>query len=76
MNELHMFDDYEKFYHRVENSQIFTQYCEVVYGIDFSQDGFADLEQIKNTMIWLSMYNVCFMSLSTKLLPLIIFGYP
>lgn len=46
MSDLHMFHDYEHFYDKVENSQIFSRYCEAVYGVDFSQDGFADLKQI------------------------------
>lgn len=50
MSDLHMFDDYESFYHIVENSPAFTKYCEAVYGIDFSQDGFADLEQITDLL--------------------------
>ena len=44
MSEHHMFDDYGSFYHEVENIRVFSKYCEVVYGIDFSQEGFADLK--------------------------------
>ena len=50
MNEYHMFNDYESFYHKVENSPAFSKYCETVYGADFSQDGFADLKQIMDLL--------------------------
>lgn len=50
MSENQMFDDYESFYHKVESSPAFSRYCEVVYGIDFSQDGFADLQQINDLL--------------------------
>ncbi|MCL2034339.1 MAG: class I SAM-dependent methyltransferase [Oscillospiraceae bacterium] len=55
MNDYHMYDDYENFYHKIENSHAFTQYCEAVYGIDFSQDGFADLEQITHLLAALNL---------------------
>jgi len=55
MSELHMFDIYESFYAKIENSLIFAKYCEAVYGIDFSQDGFADFEQIKDLLARLSL---------------------
>ena len=40
------FDDYQHFYERVNRSKVFTKFCEQAYGIDLSQDGFADKKQI------------------------------
>jgi ubiquinone/menaquinone biosynthesis C-methylase UbiE len=40
------FDDYQKFYAYVNNSIAFKNFCEKAYGIDLSQDGFADKKQI------------------------------
>jgi len=50
-----MFDIYESFYAKIESSLIFSKYCEAVYGIDFSQDGFADFEQIKDLLARLNL---------------------
>ncbi|MDD3172431.1 MAG: class I SAM-dependent methyltransferase, partial [Herbinix sp.] len=42
--------EYDSFYNMVENNEIFSKYCEDVFGIDFSQDGYSDLEQIKDLL--------------------------
>lgn len=43
--------EYEEFYQMVEENEIFSKYCEEVYGIDFSQDGFSDIKQINEMLI-------------------------
>lgn len=39
--------EYEGFYEMVEENEIFAKFCVEVFGIDFSQDGYSDLEQIQ-----------------------------
>lgn len=46
MSELHMYDIYEEFYRKIEGNSSFSKFCTAVFGIDLSQDGFADLEQV------------------------------
>lgn len=45
-SELLFSDAYESFYDLVEQNEVFTTYCEKVFGVDFSQDGFSDIEQV------------------------------
>jgi len=45
-HSLHMYDIYETFYKWAENSLAFAQYCTEVYGTDFTQDGYSDLDEI------------------------------
>ena len=40
------YEDYQKFYSYVDSSTAFKKFCEKVYGIDLSQDGFANKNQI------------------------------
>jgi Cyclopropane fatty acid synthase and related methyltransferases len=44
--------EYEEFYQMVEENEVFSKYCEEVYGIDFSQDGFSDIKQINEMLIF------------------------
>jgi ubiquinone/menaquinone biosynthesis C-methylase UbiE len=46
MTEQPMYDVYQEYYHRVKNSKTFSEYCNSVYDIDFSQDGFCDRNHI------------------------------
>jgi ubiquinone/menaquinone biosynthesis C-methylase UbiE len=39
-------DVYEEFFRRVNGSPTFSKYCDEVFGIDLSQDGFADKSQL------------------------------
>jgi ubiquinone/menaquinone biosynthesis C-methylase UbiE len=39
-------DVYEEFFRRVNGSPTFSKYCDEVFGIDLSQDGFADKAQL------------------------------
>lgn len=43
---LRFYKGYEYFYKRLEKNKFFSTYCEKVFGIDFSQDGFSDIGQI------------------------------
>jgi len=45
-----MYDLYQDFYKRVISSKTFKKYCELLFGEDLSQDGFADIDQL-NTLI-------------------------
>jgi cyclopropane fatty-acyl-phospholipid synthase-like methyltransferase len=38
--------DYDEFYSRACKSAVFSKYCESLYGIDLTQDGFADKTQL------------------------------
>jgi 2-polyprenyl-3-methyl-5-hydroxy-6-metoxy-1,4-benzoquinol methylase len=49
-SELLFADAYENFYQLVEQNKLFSTYCEKVFGIDFSQDGFSDIAQVKDLM--------------------------
>ena len=40
---MHMYDEYQQFYIMSSQNNVFSKYCNRVYGIDFSQDGFNDL---------------------------------
>jgi hypothetical protein len=42
---VHMYKTYSEFYKTTENSLAFSQYCERVFGADFTHDGFSDLNQ-------------------------------
>ncbi len=44
--KLRFYKGYEYFYKRLEKNKFFSTYCERVFGIDFSQDGFSDIGQI------------------------------
>lgn len=44
--KLRFYKGYEYFYNKVEKNPFFSTYCERVFGIDFSQDGFSDFRQI------------------------------
>jgi 2-polyprenyl-3-methyl-5-hydroxy-6-metoxy-1,4-benzoquinol methylase len=41
-------DAYESFYDLVSQNELFSTYCERVFGVDLSQDGFSDISQIKD----------------------------
>ena len=43
---LSFYNGYEKFYTMAKESKCFKKFCEVAYGVDFSQDGFNDINQI------------------------------
>ena len=45
-----MYDTYQDFYAAVEISPVFHQFCEEVYGADFSQDGFSDIREISDVL--------------------------
>ena len=47
---LPMFDWYENFYHAVEKSVAYSEFCKTVFGIDFSQHGFSDIIQIQELL--------------------------
>jgi SAM-dependent methyltransferase len=38
---------YKDFYTAIEHSRAFSRYCERVYGIDLSQHGFSDLDELR-----------------------------
>ena len=44
--KLRFYKGYEYFYKKIEKDKFFSTYCERVFGIDFSQDGFSDIGQI------------------------------
>ncbi len=44
--KLRFYQGYEYFYKKLEKNTFFSTYCERVFGIDFSQDGFSDIGQI------------------------------
>lgn len=44
--DLPLHDHYENFYNIAEKNDVFACYCEKVFGKDFSQDGFSDINQI------------------------------
>lgn len=46
-NVLPMYDIYQSFYQKIEFSKAFSRYCKKVFGIDLSQDGFTNLNQLK-----------------------------
>lgn len=46
--DLLFYDAYEEFYNIVEKNNVFSKYCEEVFGIDFSQDGFSDINQVND----------------------------
>jgi len=50
-----MYEVYESFYKTVEKSAEFSKFCSTVYGIDLSQDGFSDIEQIEFLLEKLSL---------------------
>jgi SAM-dependent methyltransferase len=39
---------YEDFYDMAARSEVFAEYCKAVFGMDFSQDGFSDIDQIND----------------------------
>lgn len=41
---------YDYFYNMVEKNPVFSDYCTQVFGMDLSQDGFSDLEQVKGVI--------------------------
>ena len=41
-----MYDWYEKFYKATASSNAYSEYCRLVFGIDFSQHGFSNKEEI------------------------------
>jgi len=45
-DELLFYNEYEKFYAMAKESKCFKKFCEAVYGVDLSQDGFSDINQI------------------------------
>lgn len=55
MSDLHMQDFYNRYYNMADNSDIFSLYCEKVYGIDFSQDGFSDINQTNDLIAKLNI---------------------
>lgn len=46
MSGQNMFSWYNELYPDVENSATYSKYCNLVFGKDFSQQGFSDFEQI------------------------------
>jgi cyclopropane fatty-acyl-phospholipid synthase-like methyltransferase len=48
--DLLFYNEYEDFYHMAGKNEIFHQYCERVFGRDFSQDGFSDVTQIDDIL--------------------------
>lgn len=44
------YNEYETFYTMADKNEVFKEYCQKVYGIDFSQDGFNDLDQINDLL--------------------------
>lgn len=48
--KLRFYKGYEYFYKRLEKNEFFSTYCERVFGIDFSQDGFSDIGQITDLL--------------------------
>lgn len=46
MSEQPMYDVYQEFYRRVQNSEAFSKYCRSVFDIDLSQDGFCSKQNI------------------------------
>lgn len=48
--KLRFYKGYEYFYKRLEKNKFFSTYCERVFGIDFSQDGFSDIGQITDLL--------------------------
>jgi SAM-dependent methyltransferase len=45
-NRKPMYDVYQEYYERVGRSAAFSLYCERVFGVDLSQDGFSDMQQL------------------------------
>jgi len=45
---LPMYDFYESFYKRTAASAVFERYCEEVFGADFSQDGFSNMDELND----------------------------
>ena len=43
-----MYDFYENFYKKAVTNHVFKRFCETVYGTDFSQDGFSDLNELND----------------------------
>lgn len=50
-NKLLFNKEYEDFYKMAEDNAFFSNYCEEVHGIDFSQEGFSDKRQIDEMLI-------------------------
>lgn len=46
-------DVYEQFYRRANGSPAFSAYCAEAYGVDLTQDGFADREQLDYLLAFL-----------------------
>ena len=44
--ENEMFDWYQDYYTTVEKSAVYSKYCNMVFGRDFSQQGFSNMDQI------------------------------
>lgn len=61
MPEKPMHATYQEYYQRVATSNAFSSYCEAVFGIDLSQDGFADKKQLDFmiTTLQISAHDVC-----------------
>lgn len=49
-DKLHLYDEYQDFYTMSKENEIFSQYCEKVFGIDFSQDGFSNKKQVDDLL--------------------------
>jgi ubiquinone/menaquinone biosynthesis C-methylase UbiE len=41
-----MYDIYQEHYTRISTSKVFSEYCNLVFGLDLAQDGFSDVNQI------------------------------
>lgn len=50
-DSLYLYDAYQDFYEMSKNSDIFSRYCNRVFGSDFSQDGFSDIAQIDDLIL-------------------------
>lgn len=40
------YNEYQEFYETTKKSRLFSEYCEGVFGLDFSQDGFSTIKQV------------------------------
>lgn len=47
-NNLLYYEGYENFFNMVNENKNYSEYCQKVFGIDFSQDGFSDIKQVKD----------------------------
>lgn len=49
-SKLVFYDAYQEYYEMVRSNKVFARYCKEVYGEDFSQDGFSNVEQIEDIL--------------------------